>query len=314
MRIVFMGTPEFAVSILRALNESEHQVLAVVTAPDKPAGRGRKLKASAVKQYAEEHKLKLLQPTKLKSEDFLQELSGLKADLFVVVAFRMLPEVVWSMPTSGTINLHASLLPNYRGAAPINWAIVNGENVSGLTTFFINENIDTGDILMQERMDIGPDENAGELHDRMMELGADLVLNSVEKIASGHFELIQQDRIAADAIKSAPKIFKEDLKIDWSKSPQSIHDHIRGMAPFPGAWTEIEVGGHKSTAKILKSRLINEACEYESNQLYKEAKRLFVAMDQSKLEILELQLEGKKRLKALDFLNGQEIGENDRVS
>ncbi len=308
-----MGTPEFAVSILKGLNESKHQVVAVVTATDKPAGRGRKLRASAVKAYAESEGLKLLQPEKLKDPAFLESLNALKADLFVVVAFRMLPKEVWQMPTKGTINLHASLLPQYRGAAPINWAIVNGEKETGLSTFFINENIDTGDILMQCRLEIGAEETAGELHDRMMVEGSALVLETLEGIENDNIKTIRQGHIPDSDIKYAPKIFKEDLHISWEVGPESIHNLIRGMSPFPGAWTLVNLGGKSSQLKIYRSQIIDPLISKSDGSLYTHGKRLIIALENAHLEILELQLEGKKRMKALDFLNGQEIGENDHV-
>ncbi len=313
MRIVFMGTPEFAVSILEAIHRSENEIVGVVTATDKPAGRGRKLRASAVKNYAEKEALPLLQPAKLKDPGFLKELKSLEADLFIVVAFRMLPKEVWQMPAKGTINLHASLLPQYRGAAPINWVIVNGESQTGLSTFFINENIDTGDILMQSTLAIGPNETAGELHDRMMFLGADLIVKTIQKINTAEYQLIEQSHIPDSDIKYAPKIFKEDTRIDWKQKPQNIHNLIRGMSPFPGAWTLVELKGETFQLKIYRSKIVEAQSPQSAGSLYCVGKRLFVALKDAHLELLEIQIEGKKRMKALDFLNGQEIHENDKI-
>lgn len=314
MRIVFMGTPEFAVSIMDAIHQSKHELVAVVTAPDKPAGRGRKLRASAVKQYSEKANLPLLQPIKLKDPEFLAELKNYEADLFIVVAFRMLPREVWQMPSKGTMNLHASLLPQYRGAAPINWVIVNGESKTGLSTFFINEEIDTGDIFMQSELDIGSNETAGELHDRMMLKGQTLVLDSIDNIEKGTVSTSVQSHIKDDEIKYAPKIFKEDLEINWNNPKEQIHNLIRGMSPFPGAWTNLNLAGDEFKVKIFKSALIDEASPHPPKSLYARGKRLFVALENGQLEVLELQLEGKKRMKALDFLNGQEIDQNAHFS
>lgn len=313
MRIIFMGTPEFAVSILAAIHQSRHQIIGVVTAPDKPAGRGRKLKASAVKEYALQQELKILQPLNLRDPQFLDELKALEADLFVVVAFRMLPEAVWSLPKEGTINLHASLLPQYRGAAPINWAIVNGEEETGLSTFFINENIDTGDILLQEKLAIGPNENAGSLHDRMMVAGANLVLDTLDQIEGDNLKPLSQASFSEDELIAAPKIYKESLRIDWSKSLLDIHNLIRGMSPYPGAWTELVLGEEKTNMKILAAQPHYHSSSKGFKSLYREGKKLFIGLKDSKLELIELQIQGKKRLKALDFLNGQEITENDHV-
>lgn len=312
MRIVFMGSPPFAVAMLDAIHESKHDLVGIISSPDRPAGRGRKLKASAVKERALALELPILQPEKLKNPEFLNSLKAWEADLFVVVAFRMLPKEVWQMPPLGTFNLHASLLPQYRGAAPINWAIVNGEKESGLSTFFIDDKIDTGAVIKQETMAIGSNENAGSLHDRMMEHGAKLVLDTIELISENKAEAKAQAPNAA--IKEAPKIFKEDLKIDITKSAQEIHNLIRGMSPFPGAWANLDLPGLKGTLKILESSISEYSSVAAAGSLRKEGKRLFMATKDYDLELLSLQPQGKKRLKALDFVNGQEIDENSCIS
>lgn len=260
MKVVFMGTPEFAVSILDRLIQDGIEVKAVVTAPDKPSGRGLKVHESAVKQKALEHNLPILQPVKLKDPDFLQELEAFQADLFVVVAFRMLPKEVWNMPPKGTINLHASLLPNYRGAAPINWAIINGEKKTGVSTFFLNEEIDTGAIIDQSETEIGENESVGELYLRLMAIGSDLVSSTLKKIESGEVKAIEQDELDLSQIKHAPKIFREDCEIDLSKSAQDVHNHIRGLSPYPAAWMNWTYkNGESKVFKIYKSELSSEA-------------------------------------------------------
>lgn len=312
MRVIFMGTPPFAVAMLDGIHQSEHELVAVVSSPDRPAGRGRKLKASAVKERALELEIPILQPEKLRDEDFLNELKSFKADVFVVVAFRMLPKVVWQMPNKGTFNLHASLLPQYRGAAPINWAIVNGESETGLSTFFIDEKIDTGAVIKQVKLAIGENESAGSLHDRMMPLGAKLVCETLDAIAAGTVKPVKQD--SSEEIKEAPKIFKENLKIDFKQKAQEIHNLVRGMSPFPGAWANMSVPGFEGTVKILETALSNIASTTDPGNLIKEGKQLYIATVDQNLEVLSLQPQGKKRLKALDFLNGQEINENSRLS
>jgi methionyl-tRNA formyltransferase len=243
IRIVFMGTPEFAAASLEALKKARFNIVGVITAPDKPAGRGMKLKDSAVKKYASKRNLKILQPEKLKNTEFLEELKSLNADLQVVVAFRMLPDVVWNMPPMGTINLHASLLPQYRGAAPINWAIINGEKETGVTTFKLQHEIDTGNILLQEKIEIGQSETAGELHDRMKEIGAQLLVKTVEGLAEGTLQETPQTSIAGSAgdvvLQPAPKIYTADCKINWHKSADEVHNLIRGLSPYPAAFTEL---------------------------------------------------------------------------
>jgi methionyl-tRNA formyltransferase len=253
LRIVFMGTPEFAVSSLDRLLSAGYNIVAVVTAPDKPAGRGLTLHQSDVKKYALSKGLKILQPEKLRDPDFIEKLTALKPDLQIVVAFRMLPEVIWKLPSLGTFNIHASLLPQYRGAAPINWAIINGEMETGVTTFFLNEKIDAGNIILSETVQISPDENAGELHDRLMHTGADLVVKTIQSIQQNSYKTTEQEKLTIDNIKSAPKIFKQDCKIDWSKSNDNVYNFIRGLSPYPGAFTEIfSEDGKKFTIKIFR--------------------------------------------------------------
>jgi methionyl-tRNA formyltransferase len=302
MRIVFMGTPEFAVTSLDELIASGAEIVGVVTAPDKPAGRGQKVSESAVKQYAVAHGLKVLQPEKLKNEQFLRELEALGADLQVVVAFRMLPEVVWNMPPRGTINLHASLLPQYRGAAPINWVLINGEKESGVTTFFLKHDIDTGDILFTEKVTLTGKETAGELHDRLMYKGAGLLVKTVKAIESGRYtELAQASLATGVELKHAPKIFKEDCKIDWFQPAETIYNLIRGLSPYPAAFTllndkvlkiygaEYQVGGTGITPGAYLT----------DNKTYLK----FAAAD-GFVSLTDVQFEGKKRMGVEEFLRG----------
>lgn len=301
LRIVFMGTPAFAVASLHALVEAGLDIVAVVTAPDKPAGRGMHLNESEVKKYAAEKGLYLLQPDKLRSPDFLDALRSLNADLQVVVAFRMLPEVVWNMPAMGTINLHGSLLPQYRGAAPINWAIINGEKETGVTTFRLKHEIDTGDILMKAVLPIGEDDTAGDIHDRMKEIGAQLLVETVQGLASGTLKEIPQSVIATDALKHAPKIFTETCEINWHKTSTEVHNLIRGLSPFPGAFTHF----NGKMLKVYRSRnhktgSIGAPGTYETDH-----KTYFrFACNEGAVDILELQLEGKKRMLVEAFLKG----------
>jgi methionyl-tRNA formyltransferase len=311
MRVIFMGTPQFAVSMMEAIHLSEHELVGVVTVPDKPAGRGKKLRASAVKERAMELDVPVLQPLKLRDPQFIESLKLLKADVFVVVAFRMLPEIVWRLPSYGTFNLHASLLPQYRGAAPINWAIVNGESETGLSTFFIDDKIDTGAVIDQASLAIGQNENAGELHDRMMVLGSTLVVKTLAAIKDGSAK--PKEQASNGDLKIAPKIFKETLKIDPCGEAQAIHNLIRGMSPFPGAWARINIKGEQKTLKIYESKLSSKQSGLGCGALYKEEKKLFMATKNFDLEIISLQPEGKKRLKASDFLNGHEIDENTMI-
>jgi len=299
LRIVFMGTPEFAVASLDALVQAGCNIVTVITAPDKPAGRGMKLQESAVKKYAVEKGLPLLQPEKLKNPQFLETLRNLRADLQVVVAFRMLPEVVWSMPPMGTINVHGSLLPKYRGAAPINWAIIHGEKETGVTTFKLQHEIDTGNILLQQRLPIGEDETAGELHDRMKIAGAELLVKTVKGLADGSLQEIPQPEL--DEVPHAPKIFTETCQINWNKSVEEIYNLIRGLSPYPGAFTSL----HGKTLKIYRAK--KEAGKPASSpgsiDTDKKTYLKFAASD-GFIHVLELQLEGKKKMPVEDFLRG----------
>lgn len=304
MRIVFMGTPDFAVASLDALLRAGFDVVGVITAPDKPAGRGQKIHQSAVKQYAESHNLYTLQPEKLKDKDFLKELEALKADLQVVVAFRMLPEVVWNMPPKGTINLHASLLPQYRGAAPINWAIINGEDESGVTTFFLKHEIDTGDILFCEKVAINEDMIAGELHDELMKVGASLLTKTVTAIKDGAYEELPQDSFDDTVLKHAPKIYKDDCKINWEEPLERVYNHIRGLSPYPAAFTTFQ----GKTLKLF--RAVKEVANHETpaGEFISDGKTfLKFATPDGYISLKEIQLEGKKRMKIDEFLRGIKI-------
>ncbi len=302
-RIIFMGTPDFAVATLKALLDANANVVGVITAPDRPAGRGMKLQPSAVKQFAVENGLTVLQPTNLKSEVFLEELKSLKATLQVVVAFRMLPEVVWNMPKHGTFNLHASLLPQYRGAAPINWAVINGEKESGVTTFFLQHQIDTGNIIFQEKVLIGDDETAGELHDKLMLVGADLVVKTLEAIEVGNAPSIPQNTIEGE-LKEAPKLFKETCKIDWNKPVDEVFNLIRGLSPYPTAFTTVFDGKEKLGLKIFRALKRRDFASSEPGSIKIERDTLSIACSDGWLQILELQMAGKKRMKTEDFLRG----------
>lgn len=301
LRIVFFGTPDFAVASLKALVEAGANIAGVVTAPDKPAGRGMQLQASAVKQYATEHNLPVLQPEKLKNPEFVQELKNINADLHIVVAFRMLPEVVWNMPPLGTVNVHASLLPQYRGAAPINWAIINGETETGVTTFRLKHEIDTGNILMQQKVAILPEDNIGSLYQKLMEEGGKLLVATVKGLAEGTLQDIPQDAVAEAALKHAPKIFKEDTLINWTKTAKEIHDLVRGMSPIPGAYTMLQ----GKTFKIYKSHYESAAPGAEPGSYNTDGKSYlrFAAAD-GWLYADEVQAEGKKRMPISDFLRG----------
>ena len=305
-KIVFMGTPEFAVTILDSILNSGYNVVSVVTTPDKPAGRGQKVSESAVKQYALSKNLKLLQPDRLKSADFIESLKKLEADLFIVVAFRMLPEIIWSMPPKGTINLHASLLPDYRGAAPINWAIIKGEKETGVTTFFIEQEIDTGEILEQSKLSISEDDTAGELHDKMMHLGSNLIINSIGKIISGNYKSINQIEILGNKpLKLAPKIFKNDCIINWQQPMEKIHDFIRGLSPYPSAWCFLENINKKEikSFKILKSKKTTIEVN-NSSEIILNKTGFFIPCLDYYIEIIELQQEGKKKMNTKEFYAG----------
>lgn len=314
LRIVFMGTPDFAVASLKALVEGGYNVVGVLTAPDKPAGRGNKITESAIKKYAAENKLKVLQPEKLKNPDFLAELESLKADLQVVVAFRMLPEVVWNMPPMGTFNLHGSLLPQYRGAAPLNWAVINGETKTGVTTFLLDHEIDTGKIIFKRETPIGENETVGEVHDRLMEIGAKLVVETVDAIAEGNIQPIPQSELIDESkIKHAPKIFKEDCKINWEKDTETIRNQIRGLSPYPAAWTNLvnEKTGTEIQAKIFFAQKAFSEKSVFPGTIDSDGKTfLNVACQNGWLQITDLQIAGKKRMKTDEFLRGfQQIGE-----
>ncbi len=307
LRIVFLGTPDFAVESLRRLHDEKYNIVGVVTMPDKPAGRGHKMLQSPVKKFALEHDLRLLQPVNLKDEAFVNELRKLNADLFIVIAFRMLPQVVWQMPPLGTFNLHASLLPRYRGAAPINWAIINGDTETGVTTFFLKHEIDTGDIIQQERIDILPEDNLGTLHDKLMMLGADLTLDTVRHIIAGDLKPILQDTLTEGIEPSpAPKIFKDNCRIDWSKSAESIHNHIRGLSPYPAAWTNLIDGDNSMSLKIFTSHVLPGDGK-PAGTVSAGGNRLCVSTGDGCLEILTLQPQGKKPMAASDFLRGARL-------
>jgi methionyl-tRNA formyltransferase len=304
LRIVFMGTPDFAVESLRILVENNYNIVGVITAPDKPAGRGQKIMQSAIKKYAVTNNLNVLQPTNLKSEEFIAELQALNANLQIVVAFRMLPEVVWNMPVIGTFNLHASLLPQYRGAAPINWAIINGEKETGVTTFFLQQKIDTGNIISQEKVNISKNETAGELHDRLMNIGSKLVLKTVQNIENKNIN--PQPQNENQELKEAFKIFKPFCKIDWSKTINEIHNHIRGLSPYPTAWTEFK---NKETeelvsCKIFRSEISIERHSLTIGEIITSKTELKIAVNGGLLNITELQLAGKKRMDIVALLNG----------
>lgn len=303
LRIVFMGTPEFAVPSLEILLNNKKNVVGVITAEDKPQGRGQKLGGSPVKEVALQHGLKVLQPTKLKNPDFIEELKSLKADLQIVVAFRMLPEVVWAMPPKGTFNLHASLLPQYRGAAPINWAIINGENVTGVTTFFLQQEIDTGAIIFQESEPIGDDDDAGSLYNRLMSRGAALVLKTVEAIESRTVKTTMQEAIGGP-LKPAPKIFKETCMIDWTKKGLEIRNFVRGLSPYPGAWTQLA----GKQVKVFNVSLVKDGRSMMPGKFETDQKSLIhVGCGDSVLSINEFQWEGKRRMKAVEFFRGNKI-------
>ena len=303
LKIVFFGTPEFAVESLNALVTNGFNVVGVVTMPDKIAGRGHKLYQSDVKRYAVAHNLKLLQPEKLKSQDFIENLRALEADLFIVIAFRMLPREVWQMPKLGTFNLHASLLPKYRGAAPINRAVMNGDSETGVTTFFLKHEIDTGDMIMQRKIEILPEDNVGDVHDKLMNLGAKMVVETVYAILDGTLTTTPQPE---GEFTQAPKIFKEDCRIDWSKTSAMIHNHVRGLSPYPAAWTVIiDDSGRQLECKVFSTKLTDIPTEgAKGGNIWIDGKRLLVACSDDWIEILELQPAGKKRMAADAFLLG----------
>ena len=302
LRIVFMGTPEFAVGILDTIIKNNYEVVGVITAADKPAGRGQKLKYSAVKEYALANNLTLLQPTNLKDEDFLNELNALNANLQIVVAFRMLPKVVWEMPSLGTFNLHASLLPNYRGAAPINWAIINGETKTGVTTFFIDDKIDTGAMILNSEIAIDENENAGQLHDRLMNLGCTTVVDTLELIQKGDLTtIVQKDN--AD-IKTAYKLNKENCKIDWSKPAVEINNLIRGLSPYPAAWCFFTDKSEELNVKIYESKILIEEHNHPIGSVICTKKEMKVTVKDGYIQILQIQFPGKKKMSTAELLNG----------
>ncbi len=323
--IIYMGTPEFAVAPLKKLIEYHFHIAAVVTVADKPSGRGLKVHASPIKQFAAEHQIPVLQPLKLSDPSFIEELSQYNASLFIVVAFRKLPQVIWSLPPLGCFNLHASLLPQYRGAAPINHAVINGEKVTGVTTFFINDQIDTGKIIMQEELPIGPNETAGEVHDRLMELGAELVVKTTRAIFNNDFvakdqspdiEISDKSDKPDDGdkasniihametdLKKAPKIFREDCRIDWTRNAGEIHNFIRGLSPYPGAYSILAADGNKEL-KVLKSALSQNTGNSKPGEIILEGERLFVQTSDKMIEILILQPSGKKVMSAAEFIRG----------
>lgn len=308
LKIVFMGTPDFAVGILDTIYQKNYEIVGVITAPDKPAGRGQKVSTSAVKKYALEKNLRLLQPTNLKSEDFLAELKSLEANLQVVVAFRMLPEVVWKMPKLGTFNLHASLLPEYRGAAPINWAIINGENKTGVTSFFIDDKIDTGAMILSKATEIGANETAGELHDRLMHLGSETVLETLQLIEAGKATTTLQEN--NPDVKTAYKLNKENCKIDWSQSGQTIFNLIRGLSPYPVAWTFIKDGENEWNVKIYLASFEEKTHSDAIGKITTTKKEIFISSKDGILKIESLQFPGKKRMLAHELLNGISFSEN----
>lgn len=304
LRIIYMGTPEFAVESLKALVENDFNVVAVVTMPDKPIGRGHKVQSSPVKEYAVAQKIPVLQPERLKDESFLAELRSFNADLQIVVAFRMLPEVVWAMPRLGTFNLHASLLPQYRGAAPINWAIINGETKTGVTTFFLQHEIDTGNIILQESVAILPEENVGNLHDKLMHIGAKSVVRTVEIILSEKVNAIPQQE--DEKLKLAPKIFKDTCRINWEKSGESIHNFVRGLSPYPAAWCELlQDNSDAVVLKVFETKFEKISHQMPLKSILTDGKSyLKVAVNDGFLHLKTIQIQGKKRMNVSDFLMG----------
>ena len=308
LKIVFMGTPDFAVGILDTIYNNNYDIVGVITAPDKPAGRGQKVSMSAVKQYALKKNLHLLQPTNLKDENFLADLKKLEANLQVIVAFRMLPEVVWKMPKLGTFNLHASLLPQYRGAAPKNWAIINGETKTGVTTFFIDDKIDTGAMILHKVTPIENNETVGELHDRLMLLGCDAVIETLELISSGEVNTTIQ--LENKEIKTAYKLNKDNCKIDWSKTGKEIHNHIRGLNPYPAAWTFIKDNDNEWNVKLYDVIFENESHNYPVGKIFSSKKELKIATHDGFLSINSLQFPGKRKMTTQELLNGIQLSDN----
>ena len=302
-KIIFMGTAQFAIPCLDNIKKNNFNLIAVVTSPDKPAGRGLKISESPVKEYAKKHQLNLLQPVNLKDSNFINQIRRLKPDLIVVVAFRMLPEILWSIPTFGSINVHASLLPNYRGAAPINWAIINGEKQTGVTTFFINDRIDTGDVIGQSKIDINKNENAGELHNSLMRLGADLLIKSIDKIFSSK-ENISTKQLEVKNLKAAPKLNKTNCKINWQDSCINIHNKIRGLSPYPGARSVLDNLNKKIKVIIYKSDYIKEVHNLNSGSIYIEKDKIKIAVVDGYIYPLLIKFEGKKTMDTKSLING----------
>lgn len=308
LRILFMGTPDFAVGILDTILSHSYQIVGIITAPDKPAGRGQKTNESAVKKYAQQNQLPLLQPPNLKDPIFLEELRALNANLFIVVAFRMLPKQVWQMPEYGTFNLHASLLPQYRGAAPINWAIINGEAKTGVSTFFIDDKIDTGAVILQTETDILPNENVGDLHDRLMLLGSETVIQTLKQIENDSVTTLQQTD--SENLKTAYKLDKTNCKIDWNQSNETIHNLIRGLNPYPSAWCFFKINEDTFNVKIYESESILETHSHPIGVILTTKNELKITTNQGYISILSLQFPGKKRMNVKDFLNGIQIPED----
>lgn len=313
LKIVFMGTPDFAVASLRILIENDYNVVGVITMPDKPSGRGHKIQYSAVKQYALEENLTILQPEKLKDEIFINDLKALNADLQIVVAFRMLPEVIWNMPRLGTFNLHASLLPQYRGAAPINWAIINGEKETGATTFFLTHEIDTGKIIAQEHIPIGESDNVGKIHDELMNMGAKLVQKTVNLLLENKVDAIPQEQFVQNEteLKAAPKIFKETCRIDWNQSVEKIYNHIRGLSPYPVAWTELWISDQEFiAAKIYSANKVLTETQLPIGSISTDNKSyLHIACNGGAIQVKEIQLPGKKAMRIDELLRGYKFPE-----
>lgn len=311
LRIVFMGTPDFAVTTLEALVNNGHNIVGVITAPDKPSGRGRKLNASAVKQYAVANQLNVLQPTNLKDDEFINHLKQLKANLQIVVAFRMLPKVVWQMPEYGTFNLHASLLPNYRGAAPINWAIINGETKTGVSTFFIDEKIDTGEMILQEEMPIHPNENVGELHDRLMGTGSLLVLKTVALISKG--DVVTTPQLENTLIKTAYKLNKDNCKIDWNAPLNDIYNKVRGLNPYPAAWCLLKNNDELLNIKVYQIEKEKELHEFPIGKLILSKNEMKVSVNQGFILLKEIKLPGKRKMDVKSLLNGFNFGIDSKM-
>jgi len=311
LRIVFMGTPEFAVTILKSLIEHGYNIVGVITAPDKPAGRGMKLHRSAVKEYALANNLHVMQPKNLKDETFIEKLKALQANLQVVVAFRMLPKVVWQMPELGTFNLHASLLPQYRGAAPINWAIINGETKTGVSTFFIDDKIDTGDMILQDSVSIGPTETAGELHDKLMYLGSDLVLKTIKQIETATVSTIKQSE--TEPLKTAYKLNKENCRINWNASAKDIINLIRGLNPYPAAWSILKNNSEDLNIKIYNATFEAEHHNFEIGHIISTKHNVSVAVKNGVIHLLDIKLPGKRRMDIKSLLNGYGFNSDAKV-